>query len=73
MRPEIKAAYERVWAVERERDELIANTYAIGDTIGYSHGDNVIEAEIVMHGGARLLVRGRSGKEYWVDAFRLVA
>ena len=73
MNREIRLAYEKVWQAQRDRDSLIAKTYPLGSTIQYTHGDNVIEAEVLWISGERIKVRGaRSGKEYFVDAFRLV-
>jgi hypothetical protein len=72
----IKAAYDRAHLAERQRDALIRETYQVGDVVHYRHGNYEVAAEVVGHSGFgdRLLVRGlRSGKEYWISAYRLSA
>lgn len=72
----IEAAYARVHQAERERDALIRETYQVGDVVHYRHGDYEVAAEVVGHSGFGdgLRVRGlRSGKEYWISAYRLSA
>ena len=73
MNPAIMAAYRRVRDSERERDSLVSATYLPGDVITYTHGDNHVDATVVQVSGDRLLVAGRTGREYWIGAYRLTA
>jgi hypothetical protein len=73
MNPAIRAAYDRVYEAEAKRDALIKETYQVGDIVYYEHADHRISAEVLHCSGERLKVRGRSGKEYWVGAYRLTS
>jgi len=73
MNPGIRAAYDRVHEAERDRDYLIRTTYLVGDVVCYQHGKFSIAAEVLEHSNDRLKVRGlHSGKEYWIDAYRII-
>lgn len=69
----IKAAYDRVRKAERERDDLIKNTYLPGDVVSYFHGSHEITVTVRETSGERLRVMGNSGREYWIGAYRLSA
>lgn len=68
----IRNSYDRVYAAEHERDEMIRATYQVGDVVYYKLRNHHVRAEVLDHSGDRLKVRGMSGKEYWIGAYRLV-
>jgi hypothetical protein len=44
----------------------------VGSVVEYSHGRNKIQAEIIYDNGhGDLKVRGKSGREYWIDVDRV--
>jgi hypothetical protein len=73
MNKAVQAAYDRVYEAEKERAAIIEQTYALGDIVAYTHGQNEVSVEIIGHSQDRLLVRGlNSGREYWIGAYRVV-
>ena len=71
MKQVIKEAYDRVHAAERERDALIREIYQTGDSVYYELGNRYVYAKVLGHSRDRLKVRGLSGKEYWIGAYRV--
>lgn len=68
----IKAAYDKVRQAERDRDAIIKQTYAVGDMIYYSHGENEVKVEVVGHSGDRIQVRSlNNSRAYWIGAYRV--
>jgi hypothetical protein len=70
---QLKRAHEKIREAESARDTLVKKLFPPGTVVAYSHGDNLIDVEIVNHGyGGSLKVRGiKSGKVYRIESYRI--
>jgi hypothetical protein len=67
-------AYRALQAAEDKAAKAMQKDFPIGSWITYKAGYRRISAQVVSHGyGLRLLVRGMSGKEYPINASRLLS
>jgi hypothetical protein len=60
------------WVNQKVYEAMVAEL-PIGSLVTYEHGEHVITVEVIEHarGIDSVKVRGRSGKEYWLDLSRL--
>jgi len=73
MQTPFATAYRALQAAEDKATKAMQEQYPVGSWLTYKAGDHRISAQVVSHGyGLRLLVRGMSGKEYPINASRLL-
>ena len=66
-----RAAHEAIGQAQRVYAEAVKHAFPIGRHITYAHGHNLVPCEVIGYGWqGDLRVRGTSGKEYIVSAFR---
>lgn len=78
----LEAARKQVHAAQEKHWALVARTFKFGDEVGISHGletrwatvtERTVGGETYCTGADKVLVVGRTGREYWVYASSIVA
>ena len=65
--------YDQIRFETRKATGLTREAFPVGSCVAWLHGLSEISATVVEHNPYfdRLKVRGVTGKEYWVDAYKL--
>lgn len=69
-------SFRKMNAEQARAGELTRKAFPIGSEVYWAHGDRLRYAEVIEHstyGGLKVRVRGWYGKEYWIDAYKLVS
>ena len=76
MKPEnpmkrVDRARKAIWAAEAELEKAMQAAFPPGTQARYSQGAYTVNCTVIGVWGDRVKILGASGKEYWINGYRL--